>query len=167
MATRSTGARVYLTLIGQLLAGAGGVFFWLMWASFDRAREIDGWAEVPCAILESGVESRRDDPDWPEAMPQEYRFRVLYQYDFEGESYESERYRLRGASWKSTPAAAEALVEEYSRGTVAECRVNPAAPEEAVLKGESKAPGYSLWFPAIFVVGGLGVMVGAWVRGRG
>jgi hypothetical protein len=37
-----------------------------------------------------------------------------------------------------------------------------------VLKRDSKAPGYSLWFPIIFVVGGLGIIVGAvrsWVAG--
>jgi hypothetical protein len=31
-----------------------------------------------------------------------------------------------------------------------------------VLEIESKAPGYSLWFPVLFVVGGFGIMVGAW-----
>jgi len=27
----------------------------------------------------------------------------------------------------------------------------------AVLKPDSQAPGYSIWFPALFVVGGLGI----------
>lgn len=161
---RTTGARIYLSLIGLLLAAIGAVFSWLMWRSFDRAREIDHWPVVPCAILESEVESRRDDPDWPREMPQEFRFRVLYQYDWGGGTFESERYGLRGASWKSRPEAAEGLVARYPRGSVAECRVNPAAPAEAVLEGESRAPGYSLWFPLLFLVGGLGIILGAWRR---
>lgn len=164
MPARTTGARIYLSLIGFLLALAGGVFSWLMWRSFDRARQIDAWPSTPCAILESSVESRRDDPDWPREMPQEFRFRVLYQYDWEGRAYESDRYRLRGASWKSRPDEARDLVDRYPRGSVAECRVNPDAPSEAVLEGESRGPGYSLWFPLIFVVGGAGVIIGAWRR---
>lgn len=164
MPSRTTGARVYLSLIGLLLALAGGIFSWLMWRSFDRARHIDDWPVIPCAILESRIEDRREDPDWPETMPQEFRFSVLYQYDWNDETYESERYRLRGASWKSRPERAAALVERYPRGSVAECRVNPAAPSEAVLEGESRGPGYSLWFPLLFLVGGLGIMVGAWRR---
>lgn len=166
MASRSTGARVYLTLIGLLLAFVGGLFSWLMWRSFDRARAIDDWPEVPCAILESDIESRRDDPAWPEEMPQEYRFRVVYRYDWEDRALESTRYRLRGASWSSSPAKAEALVDRYPQGTVASCRVNPEEPGEAVLEGESKAPGYSLWFPLLFLVGGLGVAGGAWRKRR-
>lgn len=162
VAKRSTGTRIYLTAIGLLLALIGGVFSWLMWRSFARARAIEAWPQVPCAILESGVESRRDDPDWPEAMPQEYRFRVRYRYDWDGADYEGDRHRLRGSSWSSSEENVLPLVAEYPAGSVAECRVNPEDPEVAVLEGESKAPGYSLWFPLLFVVGGVGIVVGAW-----
>jgi len=164
MARRSTGTRIYMTLVGLLLATSGGIFSWLMWRSFSRARQIDDWPRVPCAVIESSVESRRDDPEWPDSMPQEYRFRVRYAYDWEGRSFESDRYRLRGASWSSGEEQARALVGRYPAGSVAECSVNPGSPEIAVLEGESKAPGYSLWFPLIFVVGGLGIVVGAWRR---
>ena len=158
------GTRVFMSMIGVMLALAGGIFFWLMGASWLRAREIDRWAVVPCAILESEVESRRDDPDWPEEMPQEFRYRIRYAYDWQGAEFESGRFRLRGAPWSSRPEAAEEWVATYPVGTVAECRVNPANPAEAVFLPESKAPGYSLWFPLIFVVGGIGVVVGAWRR---
>lgn len=164
MPSRTTGQRVFLSLIGLMLAGAGGIFSMLMWKSFDRARAMDGWEVVPCAILESEVESRRDDPEWPEAMPQEFRFRVLYQYEWEGGTYESERLSLRGASWSAAPERAEAEVERYPRGSVRECRIDPEDPSQAVLEGESRGPGYSLWFPLLFVVGGLGIAVGAWRR---
>lgn len=164
MAKRTTGARVYLSLIGLALAGIGGVFTWLMAASYLRAKRIDHWERVPCAILESTVESRRDDPDWPMEMPQEYRFRVRYEYEWQGQSYVGDHYRLRGSSWSSRTESAEALVETFPQGSVATCQVNPDQPGEAVLKGESKAPGYSLWFPLLFVVGGIGITVGAWRR---
>jgi hypothetical protein len=44
------------------------------------------------------------------------------------------------------------------------CRVHPRDPDFAVLKPDSLAPGYSIWFPALFVVGGLG-MAGKAARG--
>jgi hypothetical protein len=42
--------------------------------------------------------------------------------------------------------------------------VNPAQPDFAVLKPDTKAAGYSIWFPLLFVVGGLGIVVRAIVR---
>jgi hypothetical protein len=164
MAKRSVAQRLFLSGTGLLLAGIGGVFSVLMWQSFQRARAMEQWPELPCAILESEVESRRDDPDWPEEMPQEYRFRVLYQYDWKGEPRVSDRLSLRGASWSSRREKAESLVAEYPRGSVATCRVNPDRPDQVVLEADSKAPGYSLWFPLLFVLGGLGIVVGAWRR---
>ena len=40
-------------VLGLSIAGAGAVFVWLMWASFQRARVMDQWTTVPCVILES------------------------------------------------------------------------------------------------------------------
>jgi hypothetical protein len=161
---RTPGARIYLSLVGLALAGIGGVFTWLMLASYLRAKRIDRWDKVPCAIVESTVESRRDDPDWPAAMPQEYRFRVRYEYEWDGATHVGDHYRLRGSSWSSGTEKAEELVATYPQGSVVTCQVNPDQPDEAVLKGESKAPGYSLWFPLLFVVGGTGIVAGAWRR---
>jgi hypothetical protein len=45
------------------------------------------------------------------------------------------------------------------------CRVDPANPDFAVLKPDSLAPGYSIWFPALFVIGGPGIAVRALTRG--
>ena len=42
--------------------------------------------------------------------------------------------------------------------------VNPSDPDFAVLKPDTKAAGYSIWFPLLFVVGGLGITVRAIVR---
>ncbi|GAA5481018.1 DUF3592 domain-containing protein [Haloferula sargassicola] len=162
MRKRSLASRIYLSLIGLSLAGVGGVFAVLMWKSFMRAEDVDHWPLVPCSILESRVGSRRDDPDWPAGMPQEFRFEVRYVYEWQDRQWESTRYRLRGAPWSDTPSAAEELVLKYPEGSVAECHVNPDQPDQAVLRGETKAAGYSLWFPLLFVVGGLGIVAGAW-----
>jgi hypothetical protein len=160
MEQQTTGARLYLSMIGLLLAAAGGIFTWLMWRSFERAAAVEAWPRVPCSILISEVEGRRVDPE----LPPEYRFQVTFAYEWEGENYESDRFGLRGSSWSKSSAEAEALREEYPEGTVDECLVNPLDPSVAVLHRESKGPGYSIWFPMIFVIGGLGVVAGAWRR---
>lgn len=160
MSKRSLAACWYLTLIGLMLAAAGGLFSWLMWRSFERAEKIDRWPRTECLILESEAEERQIDP----ARGTERRFKVLYTYRWEGVDFESERYRLRGSSWTSGEEAVRVLEEKYPVGATAECLVNPADPSFAVLEGESKAPGYSIWFPLIFLVGGLGMVVGAWRR---
>ena len=161
MAGSTIGSRIYLTLIGLLLAGAGGVFTWLMWRSFARANRILDWPSVPCTIIRSEiVEEYRVSPE----MPPEYTFGVLYSYDWGDEAYDSEQLSLRGAGWSKSSEKAEALLRAYPAGEVTECRVNPDSPQEAVLRVESRAPGYSIWFPLIFVVGGLGTVAGAWLR---
>lgn len=151
-------SRLYLTVIGLALALAGGVFFSLMWRSYQRARQVGAWPQVPCLILSSEVEERQFDP----TSPLETRFTVLFGYEWEGVPLESELLSIRGSGWSSKPEKAELFVVRYPEGSQQMCHVNPHDPEVAVLQVESKAPGYSLWFPGLFVVGGLGVMVGAW-----
>ncbi|WP_367873489.1 DUF3592 domain-containing protein [Luteolibacter sp. Populi] len=163
MAGTSIATRVYLSFIGLALTLAGAVFCWLMWRSFQRARAEDHWPVVPCVILESGIQDRQIDPN----SPPERRFAVKYAYVRDDQSYTSELVRLRGSGWSSKTDVAEAYIEKYPEGSNQECHVNPENPEQAVLEKESKAPGYSLWFPAIFVVGGIGMVAGAWRRKSG
>ena len=64
-------------------------------------------------------------------------------------------------------AEAEKLAAEFPPGKMTTCRVNPRDPDFAVLKPDSLAPGYSIWFPGLFVVGGLGIALRALVSNRG
>ena len=52
------------------------------------------------------------------------------------------------------------LIEETT------CYVNPVEFNSAYLKPDSLAPGYSIWFPALFVVGGLGMVISALRPGK-
>ena len=158
MAKVTVAARIYLTLVGLLLALAGGIFAWLMSASFRQAEKIEDWAEVDALVMRSDVVERRIDPNGPP----EYQFQVWYAYEWEGERYESDRYQMREAPWTKDRSRAEALVERYQLGELYPVRVNPDEPSEAVLEEESKAAIYSIWFPLLFVIGGLGVICGAW-----
>ena len=154
---------LYLIFIGLLLCAAGGAFAWLMWRSFDRAASQRDWTEVECTILSSRIDQRKIG----NAVKTEYSFGVLYGYQFEGKPYTSEKFSLRGSPWSSRRERAEKRKEDYPEGTKMTCFVDPAEPTFAVLKLDSKGPGYSLWFPLLFVIGGLGVIFGAirsWIR---
>lgn len=144
-------------VIGLLLALSGGVFTWLLGASFGRAREMDQWQQTECVILESEFRERQIG----QAVPTEYRFGLLFGYEFEGEPYSSETYDLRGNAWVKDRVRIQILLQTFQAGSKQTCWVNPEKPEQAVLKKETKAPGYSIWFPILFVVGGLGVIVKA------
>lgn len=153
----SIAGRIYLSFIGITLALIGGVFFWLMWRSFDRALHMQEWPEIPCVILSSEIEERRIDPN---SNP-EFRVNITYGYQFAGEARTGDHLTWRGNPWTSKRNVIEARVEKFRPGTSSTCRVNPQDPAFSVLQPDSKAPGYSIWFPALFIVGGLGITVRA------
>ena len=153
---------LYLILVGLILCAAGGCFTWLMWRSLDRANAQEAWVAVPCQILESRVQERK----LAEHIPGEFAHKVLFGYEFGGEARTSELLSVRGVSWSTNADKAAGLVEKYPAGTTMECYVDPEDPDRAVLKKDSKGPGYSLWFPVLFVIGGVGIIVGA-LRGMG
>ena len=148
---------LYLIFVGLLFIAAGAGFTWLMWRSFERASDQRKWKEVECVILESSIAERQIGTE----VDREYSFEVLYGYTYAGTAHTSSRYSLRGSGWSGSEEKAAALMEEYPLESTRTCYVNPAHPDFAVLQRDSKAPGYSLWFPLIFVVGGLGIIVGA------
>ncbi len=135
----------------------GGVFVWLMGRSFLRAREMRAWPEVACVILSSEVvEWRHDDNSPPQFRPE-----LSFGYTWKGEARTGDHLTLRGSPWSSNRGLAEARTAEYPVGMTTTCHVDPAATGFAVLKTDSLAPGYSIWFPALFVIGGLGITLRA------
>ena len=154
--------RWYLAILGLTLALIGGVFVWLMARSFLRGREMRTWPEVACVILSSEVAERRND----ENSPPEFRQDLSFGYTWQGEARTGDHLTLRGSPWSSNRSLAEARTAQYPLGTATTCFVDPAAPDFAVLKTDSLAPGYSIWFPALFVIGGLGITIRAAVGSR-
>lgn len=149
-APQSSG-RWFLVLTGLSLVLIGGLFVWLMGRSFLRAQEMRSWPEVECVIIASALEERRNDVN----SPLEYRLNVVFSYEWAGESRSGDRLSLRGSPWSSKRVLSEQRAAEYPVGTQTTCRVNPADPGLAVLKPDSLGPGYSIWFPSLFVIGGL------------
>jgi hypothetical protein len=156
------GGRWFLVVLGLTVALIGAVFVWLLGRSFLRAWDMRSWPEVPCVILVSGVEERRHDP---QSRP-EFRHELSFGYEWQGERRTGERLTLRGSPWSSRRELAEKRAAEYRAGAIASCRVDPANPDLAVLKPDSLAPGYSIWFPGLFVIGGLVIAIQALRKGR-
>lgn len=149
----SVAGRWYLAILGLVLAILGGFFVWLLARSYLRAREMRTWPEVACVILSSEVGEKLHD----ENSAPEFRQELSFGYEWQGKFQTGKLLTLRGSPWSSNRDLIEARAAEYPVGKTTKCRINPAAPDLAVLIPDSLAPGYSIWFPGLFVVGGLGI----------
>ncbi|MEO5917271.1 MAG: DUF3592 domain-containing protein [Luteolibacter sp.] len=149
--------RWFLVLLGLSLASIGGLFVGLLGRSFMRAWKMRSWPEVSCVILSSEIEERRHD----EFSPTEYRQNLTYGYEWQKQPFTGSHLTLRENPWSSNRELVEQRSHDFPEGKVTTCRLNPASPEIAVLKTDSLAPGYSIWFPSLFVIGGLGISVRA------
>ncbi|MFN0130488.1 MAG: DUF3592 domain-containing protein [Verrucomicrobiales bacterium] len=147
-------------LLGLAIAAAGAVFVWLMWASFQRARVMDAWTAVPCLILESRLTEEILNPN----TPVNYVPLVRYRYEAGGRTHESTRLR-RIETKSSRRQKMETLIAPFPAGSETTAWVNSADPADAVLVRDKRTAIYSIWFPALFVVGGLGIALSSLVRG--
>lgn len=148
---------IFLVLLGLSISAIGGLFVVLMWNSYARAVDQRSWPQVEAVILSSEVEDWKHD----EFSPREYRFKVLYGYEFGGEAKTGERVTARGNPSYNKRQKPDKMREQWSVGTKTMIYVNPEDPNFTILKPDSKAAGYSIWFPMLFVIGGLGISVRA------
>lgn len=158
----SRSGRWFLVLLGLSVALIGALFVALLGRSYLRAREMRSWPEISCVIITSEIEERLHDPQ----SQREYRHDLSFGYEWQGEPLTGDHVTLRGSGWSSKREKSENQMRQYRAGLTTTCRVNPANPEFAVLKPDSLAPGYSIWFPALFVVGGLGIAFRALMPGK-
>jgi len=147
--------RIMMILVGLSLILIGSLFIVLMARSYLRAKEMRDWPVVECVILESAVEERQHDP----YSPIEFGHLISYGYEWQGQSHTGKRISLRGEKWSSKRQEAEESLSEYPLGSIQQCHVDPDQPTQAVLELDSLAPLYSIWFPALFVVGGAGILI--------
>ncbi len=145
--------RWFLIVLGLVLAMLGGLFVWLMARSFQRAREMRGWPEVPCVILVSEVKEFKHD----EISGMEFRQLLSFGYEWQGVAHTGDHLTWRGSPSSSNREPVESRVAEFPVGKTTVCHVDPANPDFAVLKPDSLAPGYAIWFPGLFLIGGLGI----------
>lgn len=116
---------------------------------------MDSWAKVSALVQKSEIVSRQGS----EALREEFQLQQEYSFHFKGGDYSSDRFSLRGARWSHDRKKVEAQQERYPVGSTITAYVNPSSPEVSVLKKDTKAPLYSIWFPGIFVLGGGGIFL--------
>lgn len=149
-----TGGKLGLTLFFMVFFLMGSLFEVMIAREFLARAKQRTWRAVPCTITESQIVETGDN-DNP------YAFQVAFNYQYEGHSYMSNAYasQYRGSdSYEKTTR----LARRYSVGSQAQSFVNPRNPQQAVLARGSLWFGLVLLFPLIFVLVGLGGIIGTW-----
>lgn len=147
----------FLAGMGLFIALVGLLFVALLGRSFLRAWDMRSWPETSCVILTSDVGEKRHD----EFSPIEFRQELTYGYEWQGESFTGDHLTLRDNPWSSKRELVAQRAAELPPGTVTSCHVDPTKPSHSVLALDSLAPGYTIWFPGLFAVGGLVIAVRA------
>jgi hypothetical protein len=150
---------VVLVFVGLALAMAGGIFTFLLGRGAILAMEMRQWPEVPCLVTESGVDLVVDSVTGKDT----YRTRIRFLFTWEGREITGDRIR-RVESSSVDEGKMRRRIEPFPKGLQTTCRVPVESPEKAVLRPESMGPLYSIWFPGLFVLGGLVLVVRAWPR---
>ena len=148
------GGYLYLALIGLALAVLGGVFVWILGMGYLKAKETREWLAVDGVVIRSRIGERELGP----GVPTEYTHDLLFEYEVAGEIYQGDRVKRRENPYFKERAKTQAWVEDWPVGSRVEVFANPEDPGEALLDHETKAPGYTIWFPALFLIGGLVVL---------
>lgn len=147
--TKSPKAAAGLALFFSIffLAGVGFMmpFFVLPVLGILDAR---AWTATPCTIVHSEVQAHRDDDGTT------YSVEMLYEYEFAGRTYRSNRYQFMTASTSGRDGKAE-VVRDHAPGTTTTCYVNPDDPYEAVIHRGFVAGMLFGLIPLIFVAVGL------------
>ena len=154
--TSTTGARAIKVALGLSLVLMGSVATAVLWYAFQKAEMTRHWTPVEAVIISSQLITDRPSPH----SPLSYKPEIHYRYTLVGETYTGRGIeRVDGPSNKLDKPTA--LLKEFPAGKLVTCYVNPEHPQTAILKQGSRAPLYSIWFPLLFVVGGLGMVVSA------
>lgn len=151
--------RIWKIVMGLVLIGAGSLFVYYLWGSYERASTMDSWVETPCVITSMDV----DDSELNQRGMTKYVMEVKYAYEFDGQSYSGDRIK-RLPTEASDPRKLKRHIENYKAGTATVCYVDPESPASAVLKRDTKAALYSIWFPGLFIIGGGGMILSALFR---
>jgi Protein of unknown function (DUF3592) len=150
--TSSLSGRLWLASLGLFLALAGIAFTWVLWTAWQRAEETRRWVPTPCLIISSRL--AREQPT-PNSNPA-YRAEVRYSYTYTGKVLTGTLIKRVNSPTQHEDVARKKL-EDYPVGAELTCFVNPEHPDQAILKHDTRAALYSIWFPGLFVIGGLGM----------
>ncbi len=139
---------VIFTLVG------GGLLYPLGIKPIARTIAAESWVATPCQVLRAEVRSHDSDDGTT------YSVYILYQYEFQGQRYKSDRYEFLGGSSSGYEGKAR-VVEQYRTAAGPICYVNPDDPFDAVLQRGFRAKLLLALLPLVFLLLGVGGLVGA------
>lgn len=121
--------RIAVGLFTILLVGLAGMLAWDWYAEF-RTRN---WEQVPCKVLDAQITERQRGDELQFAPT------VLYTYEYQGKTYRSDQFYhaafFNGGSYSHRDyATVQELIRPFPRGAITTCYVNPAQPEQVVLR---------------------------------
>jgi hypothetical protein len=141
---------------GLSVAIIGSIFVYGLLVAYGKAKETRSWEETTCLVVKSEVQEVRPTPN----SPFYYVSLVEYLYNYGGEERIGKSIkRVDGAS--SDRKRAEKKIMPFPEGKRTHCWVNPDSPDKAILKQSTLAPLYTIWFPGLFVIAGLGITINA------
>lgn len=147
------GQAVVAFLMGALFLAAGLVAAFFMARAWWADAQVHRWSERTATIIEAhAFPAERSDQD--------PRLTARFQYDYDGQTYESDRVDARSPTHD---ADAYRLAELWQPGSTWPCYVDPHHPQVAVLRRSSLWWGLGGLFPLAFGVclGGL-FLYGVW-----
>jgi hypothetical protein len=154
-AARSRGlGRFGMAAFFSIFAVVGGVmFYFLSVKPIARTLAAESWVETPCRVLRAEVHEHDSDDGTT------YSVYILYEYEFDGRTYKSDRYDFMAGSSSGYKGKAR-VVEAYLSAERPVCYVNPQNRSEAVLKRGFHAKLFLALFPLPFLLVGVGGLIG-------
>jgi hypothetical protein len=156
---RGIPGRVLGTLFFAVFLGMGLVFAGLICNQVVVDAKTYTWPKVECAILESEVQDSR-------ANPSPYRVHAKFSYEWQGQTYTSEKVALQSRTFSDYSKAQQAA-DKFPADSKSFCYVNPKATSEAILVRGNLAFGLLIFLPLIFVAVGAGGMYAMWRKPSG
>lgn len=152
------------TIVGLVFGGlfflAGAFFLWMCFLNpLLRTRGSADWLETQCTIVTSELDIDRDSDGTT------YRPRVGFEYTVDGGGYVAETYDF--TELNRTKARCNEIISAYPVGKQTSCFYDPDSHEIAVINRNYDFSYIGFFLPMIFVVIGLGIMVGQFfIKGR-
>lgn len=154
----TTGSRLIKVALGLSLVLMGCAGSAWLWYTYTKAEETRHWQPVEAVVISSQMLTERPTPH----SPLYYQAEIHYRYTVGDKTYTGTRVGADGPSNKTDRALEN--VRNFAAGKTVTCYVNPADPKMAILKHAPDYGIYSMWFPMLFVVGGFGMIVSAFLK---
>jgi hypothetical protein len=150
--TKGMGKYGLAALFAVFALVGGGMLYPLGIKPIAKTIAAESWITTPCRVLRAEVRSHDSDDGTT------YSIYILYQYEFNGQTYKSDRYDFVGGSSSGYRGKAR-MVALYEASPNPVCYVNPDDPSEAVLKRGFHAKLLLALFPLPFLLIGVGGLI--------